>query len=68
VEEDMTVLQEYLGNTDTEALMQNLTNTNEQFRSIDSLHLLQQGFTVLAESEHDESGGKRLIRIVLEPQ
>jgi hypothetical protein len=68
MEEHMTVLHEYLGNIATEALMQNLTNTNEPFGSIDSLRFSRLGFTVVAETEHDEVCGKRLVRIVLEPQ
>jgi hypothetical protein len=60
---------EYLGNIDTEALLQNLYNTNEAVSSIDSLRRgIPRGFTVIAEIERPEGAPAKLARLILEPK
>jgi hypothetical protein len=54
---------EYLGNIDTEALLQNLKNINLRHNSIDYLReLCPRGFSVKAELTEDN----KLLRLVLE--
>ena len=60
----MQVLPEYLGDIDTEALLQNLKNVNLRHSSIEHLReLYPWGFSVKAELAEDNE----LVRLVLEP-
>ena len=62
-------LPEYLGDIDTEALLQSLNKTNEHFSSIDALRRgVPRGFTVIAEIERPEGAPIRLARLILEPK
>ncbi len=58
------VFPEYLGDIDSEALLQNLKNVNSYFNSIDNIRRdVPKGFEVMAEITED----KELVRLVLKP-
>jgi hypothetical protein len=60
---------EYLGDIDTEALLQDLSKTNEHFSGIDALRRgVPRGFKVIAEIERPEGAPVRLARLILEPK
>lgn len=62
-------LPEYLGDIDTEALLQSLSKTNEQSSSIGALRRgVPMGFKVIAEIERPEGAPVRLARLILEPK
>ena len=61
--------EEWLGDIATEALLQNLVNTNEHVSSINAIRLgVPKGFTVTAEIEHPGTAQAKLVRILLEPR
>ena len=58
------VFQEYLGDIDSEALLQNLKNVNSYLNSIDDIRRgVPKGFEVMAEITED----KKFVRLVLKP-
>jgi hypothetical protein len=64
VAQQQQVFPEYLGDIDSEALLQNLKNVNSYFNSIDNIRRdVPKGFEVMAEITED----KELVRLVLKP-
>jgi hypothetical protein len=60
---ELQIFREYLGDIDTEALLQNLKNINLKHNSIDHLReLYPRGFSAQAELTEDN----KLVRLILE--
>lgn len=71
---EKVILPEYLGDVDAQLLLQNLTNINPHFNTIDDIReFIRVPFEVSAEYEFtfddpkDKPSSKRFVRLVLDP-